>query len=85
MRTGTCSLVVAAFVGPGTVLTCASAGVDFGYALGWVLVFSDEHGLSLDHMQDVIASSPVGAPLLEYKGPSWRTATSRSNSPSTSY
>ncbi|MFO8098088.1 MAG: divalent metal cation transporter [Salinibacter sp.] len=40
MRTGTSSLVVAAFVGPGTVLTCASAGVDFGYALGWVLLFS---------------------------------------------
>ena len=40
MRTGTSSLIVAAFVGPGTVLTCASAGVDFGYALGWVLVFA---------------------------------------------
>ncbi|MDE2833912.1 MAG: divalent metal cation transporter [Bacteroidota bacterium] len=37
---GTSSVVVAAFVGPGTVLTCASAGVDFGAALGWVLVFS---------------------------------------------
>jgi len=49
------------------------------------LVFGDEHGLSLDYMRDVIASSPVGAPLFEYKGPSWRTATSRSNSPSTSY
>lgn len=40
MRTGTSSLIVAAFVGPGTVLTCASAGVDFGYSLGWVLVFA---------------------------------------------
>lgn len=40
MRTGTSSLIVAAFVGPGTVLTCASAGVDFGYQLGWVLVFA---------------------------------------------
>lgn len=40
MRTGTSSIVVAAFVGPGTILTCASAGVDFGYALGWVLVFA---------------------------------------------
>lgn len=40
MRTGTSSLVVAAFIGPGTVLTCASAGVDFGYDLGWVLVFA---------------------------------------------
>lgn len=40
MRMGTSSLVVAAFVGPGTVLTCASAGVDFGYDLAWVLVFA---------------------------------------------
>lgn len=37
---GTSSVVVAAFVGPGTVLTCAAAGVTFGYALGWVLLFS---------------------------------------------
>ncbi len=40
MRLGTSSIVVAAFVGPGTVLTCASAGIRFGYALGWVLLFS---------------------------------------------
>ncbi len=40
MRLGTSSLVVAAFVGPGTVLTCASAGLRYGYALGWVLVFA---------------------------------------------
>lgn len=40
MRTGTSSIIVAAFVGPGTVLTCASAGVDYGYQLGWVLVFA---------------------------------------------
>lgn len=39
-RFGTSSLVVAAFVGPGTVLTCASAGVRFDYALAWVLLFS---------------------------------------------
>ena len=40
MRLGTSSIVVAAFVGPGTVLTCASAGVQFGYTLAWVLIFS---------------------------------------------
>lgn len=40
MKLGTSSAVVAAFVGPGTVLTCAAAGVRFGYSLGWVLVFS---------------------------------------------
>ena len=40
MKLGTSSMVVAAFVGPGTVLTCASAGVGFGYGLGWVLLFA---------------------------------------------
>ena len=40
MKLGTSSLVVAAFVGPGTVLTCATAGVGFGYALAWVLLFA---------------------------------------------
>lgn len=39
-RLGTSSVVVAAFVGPGTVLTCASAGASFGYDLVWVLVFA---------------------------------------------
>ena len=39
-RLGTSSMVVAAFVGPGTVLTCASAGANYGYALAWVLLFS---------------------------------------------
>lgn len=33
------------------------------------LVFGKKHGLSLDHMQAVIESSPVGAPLFEYKAP----------------
>jgi 3-hydroxyisobutyrate dehydrogenase/2-hydroxy-3-oxopropionate reductase len=33
------------------------------------LVFGRKHGLSLDHMQDVLESSPVGAPLFEYKAP----------------
>ena len=40
MKLGTSSLVVAAFVGPGTVLTCATAGVKFGYSLAWVLLFA---------------------------------------------
>jgi len=39
-KLGTSSLVVAAFVGPGTVLTCATAGIEFGYSLIWVLFFS---------------------------------------------
>ena len=34
------SVIAAAFVGPGTVTTCARAGVDYRYALLWALAFS---------------------------------------------
>jgi len=34
------SVLAAAFIGPGTVTTCALAGHDFGHALGWAMVFS---------------------------------------------
>lgn len=34
------SVLAAAFIGPGTVTTCALAGHDFGHALGWALAFS---------------------------------------------
>ena len=34
------SVIVAAFIGPGTVTTAASAGANFGYALLWALLFS---------------------------------------------
>lgn len=34
------SVLSAAFIGPGTITTAASAGTDFGYILLWALVFS---------------------------------------------
>lgn len=34
------SVLSAAFIGPGTITTAASAGTDFGYTLLWALVFS---------------------------------------------
>lgn len=34
------SVIAAAFIGPGTVTTAASAGAGFGYSLLWALVFS---------------------------------------------
>jgi len=34
------SVIAAAFIGPGTVTTAASAGAGFGYALIWTLIFS---------------------------------------------
>ena len=61
MKLGTSSIVVAAFVGPGTVLTCATAGVDFGYDLAWVLVFAV--GATF-----VLQSFTAGAGILAGKG-----------------
>ena len=61
MKLGTSSVVVAAFVGPGTVLTCATAGIDFGYALSWILVFSV--GATF-----VLQSFSAGAGILARKG-----------------
>lgn len=60
MRLGTSSIVVAAFIGPGTVLTCASAGLQFGYALGWVLIFST---LAVFVLQSFTASTGILAGL----------------------
>lgn len=34
------SVISAAFIGPGTITTAASAGAEFGFALLWALVFS---------------------------------------------
>jgi manganese transport protein len=39
-RPGPGMLVTAAFIGPGTVTSCTLAGVQFGYALIWALVFA---------------------------------------------
>ena len=34
------SILSAAFIGPGTVTTAASAGAEFSYKLIWALIFS---------------------------------------------
>ncbi|MEN8375127.1 MAG: Nramp family divalent metal transporter [Gemmatimonadota bacterium] len=44
------SLVVAAFIGPGTVTTCTLAGVQFGYRMLWALAFSVGATLVLQEM-----------------------------------
>lgn len=43
-------LVTAAFVGPGTVITCSLAGANFGYSLLWALLFSVIATLILQEM-----------------------------------
>ncbi|MGX5913246.1 Nramp family divalent metal transporter [Aliidiomarina sp. Khilg15.8] len=39
-RLGPATLVAAAFIGPGTVVTASLAGADFGYELLWALLFA---------------------------------------------
>ena len=43
-------LVAAAFIGPGTVTVCTLAGVGFGFALLWAMVFSVIATLVLQEM-----------------------------------
>ncbi|RUO27961.1 Nramp family divalent metal transporter [Aliidiomarina sanyensis] len=40
LKFGPATLVAAAFIGPGTVVTASLAGANFGYALLWALVFA---------------------------------------------
>ena len=49
-RIGPGALVAAAFIGPGTVTTCTLAGVRFGYALLWALVFATAGTIILQEM-----------------------------------
>lgn len=48
-------LVTAAFIGPGTVTTCTSAGIGFGYALLWALVFATVATIILQNMAARVA------------------------------
>jgi Mn2+/Fe2+ NRAMP family transporter len=49
-RIGPGALVAAAFIGPGTVTTCTLAGVHFGYALLWALLFAAAGTIILQEM-----------------------------------
>ena len=49
-RFGPATLVAAAFIGPGTVVTASMAGAQFGYALLWALVFAMLATLILQEM-----------------------------------
>ena len=41
---GPAAVITSAFIGPGTITTSTTAGVNFGYALLWSVIFS---GISL--------------------------------------
>ena len=68
-KIGTSSIVVAAFVGPGTVLTCATAGMKFGYDLAWVLLFATASAYilqSLTAATGILAGKGLGEALRHY-------------------
>lgn len=50
MKLGPATLVAAAFIGPGTVVTASLAGAQFGYALIWVLLCAIGATLILQEM-----------------------------------
>ena len=54
-RPGPAMLVTAAFIGPGTVTACVSAGMDFGYALLWALGFATIATIVLQNMAARVA------------------------------
>lgn len=54
-RPGPAMLVTAAFIGPGTVTACASAGIGFGYALLWALAFATIATIILQNMAARVA------------------------------
>lgn len=60
------AVITSAFIGPGTITTATNAGVNFGYALLWAVVFSGIASIVIMNMasriaifgkQNVIASS----------------------------
>ncbi|WP_113907107.1 Nramp family divalent metal transporter [Aliidiomarina celeris] len=50
MKLGPATLVAAAFIGPGTVVTASVAGAHYGYALVWALAFATIATLILQEM-----------------------------------
>lgn len=54
-RPGPAMLVTAAFIGPGTVTACASAGIGFGYGLLWALLFATLSTIILQNMAARVA------------------------------
>jgi len=76
------SVIAAAFIGPGTVTTCASAGARFGPALLWALTFSTVACLVLQEASariTVLSGRTLGEALRPPRrggvGASWMVAT----------
>ncbi len=68
------AVVAAAFIGPGTVTTCTLAGVRFGYALLWALVFATIGTIALQEMAarlGVVGGMGLGAALRQRFDTPW--------------
>src|SRR5690606_38496249 len=68
------ALVAAAFIGPGTVTTCAMAGIRFGYALLWALLFATIGTIVLQEMAarlGVVGGIGLGAAIRRRVGAPW--------------
>ncbi|MBV7266356.1 Nramp family divalent metal transporter [Erythrobacter sp. WH131] len=62
------ALITAAFIGPGTVTACTLAGVEFGYALLWALLFATLATIVLQEMAarlGVVTQKGLGETLSE--------------------
>ncbi len=69
------SVIAAAFIGPGTVASAASAGAGFGYALLWALVFSTGACLVLQEASarlTVASGKSLAEALRSRGGTGWR-------------
>lgn len=53
---GPAAIITSAFIGPGTITTCTVAGVSFGYALLWAVVFS---GIALVILMEMSARTTL--------------------------
>lgn len=53
---GPAAIITSAFIGPGTITTCTVAGVNFGYALLWAIVFS---GIALVILMEMSARTTL--------------------------
>ena len=75
-KSGPGALVTAAFIGPGTVTACTLAGVNFGYALLWALVFATLATIALQEMSarlGVVTQKGLGDTLADLlSGSFWR-------------
>lgn len=62
------AIVVAAFIGPGTVTTCTLAGVNFKYALLWAMLFSTIATIILQEMAariGIVTNKGLGSAIRE--------------------